>query len=144
MIVFKIPVVYPRSWTWTLLLFMVGVFGFAAQVSARVTRICLLVTHYFPDPLDDGAAARNCIAWFHWTVCPGALCCGARRHILGSYTIFIVGSRRHYHYILCNMCCREWSSSSRLLRACAHSTTCSWQSKSRRKVTRGRTIFQEI
>ncbi|KAJ8597258.1 DUF6-domain-containing protein [Rhizopogon salebrosus TDB-379] len=31
MIVFKIPVVYPRSWSWTLLLFMVGFFGFVAQ-----------------------------------------------------------------------------------------------------------------
>lgn len=31
MIAFKIPVVYPRSWTCTLLLFMVGVFGFVGQ-----------------------------------------------------------------------------------------------------------------
>jgi hypothetical protein len=37
MIVFKIPVVYPRSWSWTLLLFMVGLFGFVAQVSVTVT-----------------------------------------------------------------------------------------------------------
>jgi drug/metabolite transporter (DMT)-like permease len=31
MVVFNIPVVYPRSWRWSLLLLMVGVFGFAAQ-----------------------------------------------------------------------------------------------------------------
>ncbi|KAG2155320.1 drug/metabolite transporter superfamily [Suillus bovinus] len=31
MVVFDIPVVYPTSWMWMLLLFMVGVFGFAAQ-----------------------------------------------------------------------------------------------------------------
>lgn len=31
MVVFNIPVVYPRSWNWSLLLLMVGVFGFAAQ-----------------------------------------------------------------------------------------------------------------
>ncbi|KAG2113495.1 DUF6-domain-containing protein [Suillus discolor] len=31
MVVFDIPVVYPTSWMWILLLFMVGVFGFAAQ-----------------------------------------------------------------------------------------------------------------
>jgi drug/metabolite transporter (DMT)-like permease len=31
MVVFNIPVVYPRSWRWSLLLFMVGVYGFAAQ-----------------------------------------------------------------------------------------------------------------
>ncbi|KAJ8597255.1 DUF6-domain-containing protein [Rhizopogon salebrosus TDB-379] len=31
MIIFKIPVVCPRSWTWTLLLFMIGVFCFVAQ-----------------------------------------------------------------------------------------------------------------
>ncbi|KAG1865009.1 drug/metabolite transporter superfamily [Suillus subalutaceus] len=32
MVVFDIPVVYPTSWMWILLLFTVGVFGFAAQV----------------------------------------------------------------------------------------------------------------
>ncbi|KAG1861846.1 drug/metabolite transporter superfamily [Suillus tomentosus] len=32
MVVFDIPVVYPTSWMWILLLLMVGVFGFAAQV----------------------------------------------------------------------------------------------------------------
>ncbi|KAG1744998.1 uncharacterized protein EDB91DRAFT_1246517 [Suillus paluster] len=31
MVAFSIPVVYPRSWIWTLLLLMVGVFGFVAQ-----------------------------------------------------------------------------------------------------------------
>ncbi|KAG2155322.1 integral membrane protein DUF6 [Suillus bovinus] len=31
MIVFNIPFVYPRSWKWSLLLLMVGVFGFLAQ-----------------------------------------------------------------------------------------------------------------
>lgn len=31
MVVFNIPVVYPRSWQWSLLLLMVGVFGFVAQ-----------------------------------------------------------------------------------------------------------------
>ncbi|KAG1824671.1 drug/metabolite transporter superfamily [Suillus subaureus] len=31
MVVFDIPVVYPTSWMWVLLLFIVGVFGFAAQ-----------------------------------------------------------------------------------------------------------------
>ncbi|KAG1865003.1 hypothetical protein DFJ58DRAFT_724557 [Suillus subalutaceus] len=31
MVVFNIPVVYPRSWRWSLLLLMVGVFGFVAQ-----------------------------------------------------------------------------------------------------------------
>jgi len=31
MVVAKIPVVYPKSWTWALLLFMIGVFGFIAQ-----------------------------------------------------------------------------------------------------------------
>ncbi|KAG1748173.1 hypothetical protein EDB19DRAFT_1905225 [Suillus lakei] len=31
MVVFNIPVVYPRSWKWALLLLMVGVFGFVAQ-----------------------------------------------------------------------------------------------------------------
>ncbi|KAG0704047.1 drug/metabolite transporter superfamily [Suillus ampliporus] len=31
MVVFDIPVVYPTSWTWMFLLFMVGVFGFVAQ-----------------------------------------------------------------------------------------------------------------
>ncbi|KAG1795679.1 DUF6-domain-containing protein [Suillus plorans] len=31
MVVFDIPVVYPTSWMWILLLLMVGVFGFAAQ-----------------------------------------------------------------------------------------------------------------
>ncbi|KAG1748146.1 integral membrane protein DUF6 [Suillus lakei] len=31
MVVFNIPVVYPRSWRWALLLLMVGVFGFVAQ-----------------------------------------------------------------------------------------------------------------
>ncbi|KAG0704050.1 hypothetical protein DFH29DRAFT_873999 [Suillus ampliporus] len=31
MVALNIPVVYPRSWTWTFLLLMVGVFGFVAQ-----------------------------------------------------------------------------------------------------------------
>ncbi|KAG2138613.1 integral membrane protein DUF6 [Suillus bovinus] len=31
MVVFEIPVVYPRSWRWSLLLLMIGVFGFLAQ-----------------------------------------------------------------------------------------------------------------
>ncbi|KAG2748203.1 drug/metabolite transporter superfamily [Suillus brevipes Sb2] len=31
MVVFDIPVVYPTSWIWILLLLMVGIFGFAAQ-----------------------------------------------------------------------------------------------------------------
>ncbi|KAJ8597256.1 drug/metabolite transporter superfamily [Rhizopogon salebrosus TDB-379] len=31
MILFNVPTVYPRSWTWTLLLIMVGIFGFVAQ-----------------------------------------------------------------------------------------------------------------
>lgn len=31
MVVFNIPVVYPRSWRWALLLLMIGVFGFVAQ-----------------------------------------------------------------------------------------------------------------
>lgn len=31
MVVFKIPIVYPTSWTWVFLLFMVGVFGYVAQ-----------------------------------------------------------------------------------------------------------------
>lgn len=31
MVVFSIPVVYPTSWMWMLLLLMIGVFGFAAQ-----------------------------------------------------------------------------------------------------------------
>ncbi|OJA16652.1 hypothetical protein AZE42_04052 [Rhizopogon vesiculosus] len=31
MIVFKIPVVYPNTWTWALVLFMVGINGFVAQ-----------------------------------------------------------------------------------------------------------------
>lgn len=31
MVVFNIPVVYPRSWRWSLLLLMIGVFGFVAQ-----------------------------------------------------------------------------------------------------------------
>ncbi|OJA18256.1 hypothetical protein AZE42_13185 [Rhizopogon vesiculosus] len=31
MVVFKIPVVYPRSWMWSLLLILIGVFGFTAQ-----------------------------------------------------------------------------------------------------------------
>ena len=33
MVIAKIPVVYPKSWTWALLLFMIGIFGFVAQVS---------------------------------------------------------------------------------------------------------------
>ncbi|KAG2113494.1 integral membrane protein DUF6 [Suillus discolor] len=32
MVIFDIPVVYPRSWRWSLLLLMVGVFGFLAQI----------------------------------------------------------------------------------------------------------------
>lgn len=32
MVVFDIPAVYPRSWRWSLLLLMVGVFGFLAQI----------------------------------------------------------------------------------------------------------------
>ncbi|KAG2148840.1 integral membrane protein DUF6 [Suillus clintonianus] len=31
MVVFNVPVVYPRSWSWLLLLLMVGIFGFVAQ-----------------------------------------------------------------------------------------------------------------
>jgi hypothetical protein len=134
MLVFNIPVVYPRSWTGTLLLVMVGVFGFVGQVSARVTWVCPLVICHSPDFFDDGASARNCIAWFHWTVCPGAFCCGARRHILGSYTILIVGHRRHYHYVLRYLRRCEWPSSYHPLKTLhVHSTTGSWKSKSRRK-----------
>lgn len=36
MVVFDIPVVYPTSWMWILLLLMVGIFGFAAQVRTLV------------------------------------------------------------------------------------------------------------
>jgi hypothetical protein len=133
MIIFKIPVVCPRSWTWTLLLFMIGVFCFVAQVSPRVTWICPLVIHYSPDPFHDGATARDCVAWCHWTVCPSAFCSGARRPILGSGTIFTVGPRRCHHYIFRYLCCCEWLSSCRLLQALhAYSATGSWQSKSRR------------
>jgi drug/metabolite transporter (DMT)-like permease len=32
MVVFNIPVIYPRSWRWSLLLLMIGVFGFVAQI----------------------------------------------------------------------------------------------------------------
>lgn len=32
MVVFGIPVVYPNSWKWSLILLMVGVFGFVAQI----------------------------------------------------------------------------------------------------------------
>jgi len=37
MVVFDIPIVYPTSWMWILLLLMVGIFGFVAQVRTPVT-----------------------------------------------------------------------------------------------------------
>lgn len=45
MVVFDIPVVYPTSWMWILLLLMVGVFGFAAQVRT------LVILHLLPGSL---------------------------------------------------------------------------------------------
>jgi hypothetical protein len=36
MVVFDIPIVYPTSWMWMLLLLMVGIFGFVAQVRTPV------------------------------------------------------------------------------------------------------------
>lgn len=55
MIVTKTPLVVPTRLEWLGMLFMIGIFGFFAQVGARFIMFFLMIIAYYPDTPDYGS-----------------------------------------------------------------------------------------
>lgn len=62
-----------------------------------------------PDSFDNGAAARNSVAWCHRNVYPGAFRCGAWTPDLRSYAIPVVNYRCCHHHVICAIRRSKWS-----------------------------------